>query len=1022
MNRSRVLSENGTRCTEPPEDERARIAPLTFDAELRLSPASISPIEAHDMKNTSPVYIALWLLASLLLLGCGAGQSPLNLAMQVLVQSASPVFDAGKNVNLNAVVQNDFTGRGVTWSIAGVNCRGAACGSLSGTNSTSAIYVPPAAFANSFSVKITAVSIANGLITGATTLSVAQPLVITTTTLPVAQVGNAYTVALSATGGVQPYLWTVLSGSLPDGLVLNSATGVITGTPPASQIADFVVQVADFGGITATAAFSITVQNVSVSISPNATQVIEPLQTVPVTAVVQNDPANLGVRWTIAGSNCGAGNCGTLMSVTPLTVTYAAPHVMANTPVAVIATSIADPTRSATEQFIIAGPLSVATTSLLDGNVGVPYADRVFASGGIPPYFFEITAGALPPGLTIDSGSGAITSTPTLRGRYNFTVRATDAGAAFAQTATKDLSITIGDAFPLVITTPSLPDATLNAPYQLQLDATGGLKPYSWSVLATSLPGGLTMSSDGILAGTPKVVGTFPITIQVADAQSAPFIATKSFTLQVGYPHGAHDGALQGHYAFLFNGYEDGTGAVAFAGSFVSDGQGNITGGVLDSNRTSGVTLGTSFTGRYLIGVDNRGEMTTQDANGQTKKLAFSVGTADGTLAHSVRFIQFDDAAGISGTRGSGIMRLQDTAAFTQSAFSGKYVFGFAGVTPVTSGTEGPVAMAGAITADGTGVLGNGTADVNQVNSVSQSLPVSGTYTALDVTSGRASVNLQLTGGGLAALPATYILYIINTDEALILSLDLRAQKSMLSGELHKQKLNTFTTTSLGNDFVIYENGVNADVSNQPITGQTNSLVAVYSADGNGNCTLQAMDQNAGGVIQTYEQTGQGAAIGCVVQPDGRTTLGAKQTLYLYDSGTGFYIENGLAVLGHVEPQTAGPFTNASAPQTFFFGSMSPASTSSSVSVGTGSFDHQALFAPVADISTPTGLIPAAALFLPYVVDTYGRAILPDKQGGDPQGGIYVMYVLSPNRMIWFDENATNPSPSMEILEAPEVP
>ena len=58
---------------------------------------------------------------------------------------------------------------------------------------------------------------------------VAPPLAITTTTLNVAYIGSSYSGMLQATGGVRPYDWTVVSGSLPTNLSLDATTGVISG-------------------------------------------------------------------------------------------------------------------------------------------------------------------------------------------------------------------------------------------------------------------------------------------------------------------------------------------------------------------------------------------------------------------------------------------------------------------------------------------------------------------------------------------------------------------------------------------------------------------------------------------------------------------------------------------------------------------------------------------------------------------------------------------------------------------------
>jgi subtilase family serine protease len=86
-------------------------------------------------------------------------------------------------------------------------------------------------------------------------------LSITTLTLPQGTVGVAYSQTMAATGRVTPYTWSVVSGSLPQGLTLGSATGVLSGTPTAAGVSTFTIQVADAESTpaTATAPFSLTV-------------------------------------------------------------------------------------------------------------------------------------------------------------------------------------------------------------------------------------------------------------------------------------------------------------------------------------------------------------------------------------------------------------------------------------------------------------------------------------------------------------------------------------------------------------------------------------------------------------------------------------------------------------------------------------------------------------------------------------------------------------------------------------------
>ena len=81
---------------------------------------------------------------------------------------------------------------------------------------------------------------------GSTTLTVHPPqIAIPTTSLPFGVVNTPYSATLTATGGILPYMWSI-EGVLPSGLTLNP-NGTISGTPTASGIFDFTVQVRDAG-------------------------------------------------------------------------------------------------------------------------------------------------------------------------------------------------------------------------------------------------------------------------------------------------------------------------------------------------------------------------------------------------------------------------------------------------------------------------------------------------------------------------------------------------------------------------------------------------------------------------------------------------------------------------------------------------------------------------------------------------------------------------------------------------------
>ncbi|TRZ83605.1 hypothetical protein D4R86_00455 [bacterium] len=85
---------------------------------------------------------------------------------------------------------------------------------------------------------------------------VPAPLTITTSSLTNVKEGDFYEVSLSAVGGVMPYVWSIISGVLPDNLSLNSS-GVISGAPSSVGMYNFTVRVTDMSGLTQEATKSL---------------------------------------------------------------------------------------------------------------------------------------------------------------------------------------------------------------------------------------------------------------------------------------------------------------------------------------------------------------------------------------------------------------------------------------------------------------------------------------------------------------------------------------------------------------------------------------------------------------------------------------------------------------------------------------------------------------------------------------------------------------------------------------------
>ncbi|HXY26252.1 MAG TPA: cadherin repeat domain-containing protein, partial [Candidatus Acidoferrum sp.] len=190
----------------------------------------------------------------------------------------------------------------------------------------------------------------------------------------------------------------------------------------------------------------------------------------------------------------------------------------------------------------VATPLVINTPSgsLPDAVQGIGYSYNLLSSGGIAPTAWGVSAGQLPPGISL-SAPGALTGAPTATGTYSFTAQLLDASKP-AQLKSVVLSIRV--ALPLVITTPpgALPNAMAKVVYSYTLASSGGNAPITWSLTAGSLPEGLTLSSSGKISGTPNCTGTFTFTVQASDASSPQQVKTATFCIKVTCYDPDHDG------------------------------------------------------------------------------------------------------------------------------------------------------------------------------------------------------------------------------------------------------------------------------------------------------------------------------------------------------------------------------------------------------------------------------------------------------------------------------------------------
>ena len=350
---------------------------------------------------------------------------------------------------------------------------------------------------------------------------------IATATLPAVAVGSIYNATLVTNGVTAPLTWSILSGSLPPGILFNTSTGAFTGTPSTAGTYQLVVQVVDAAGrIDRKTLAIVVVDAVSITTTSISAEWTRLVAYTPVTLTASGGVP--GYSWSVVAGALPNG-----MSLTAAGILGGTPNLAGSYTFTVQAKdSNATTPAAGTRQFtiVVNAELLLTTAILPNGTQNLLYSQTLGHTGGTAPFSWAVTGGALPVGMNLDPFTGVISGMPSSAGPYSFTVTVTDKSGA---TSSQTLGLTI--TLPLAINTGTISDMKTNVPVSVTLQATGGTLPYSWSLTAGTLPDGVILNAGGgTVSGTPTKAGSYSFTIQVAD--TAGNTANKVFTAAVRDP------------------------------------------------------------------------------------------------------------------------------------------------------------------------------------------------------------------------------------------------------------------------------------------------------------------------------------------------------------------------------------------------------------------------------------------------------------------------------------------------------
>jgi len=159
----------------------------------------------------------------------------------------------------------------------------------------------------------------------------------------------------------------------------------------------------------------------------------------------------------------------------------------------------------------------IVSPGLPPGREGVPYTFPFVATGGVPPYVWQVASNLPPSGVDFDDDAGILSGVPDTVETATFQIAVFDSGA---DSAMAEFTMVVQPAADtLFFETAGLPYALQDAVYTEEIQVQGGSAPYTWAVVTGALPAGITLSTNtGVVAGMPGAAGNAAFDVAVLDS------------------------------------------------------------------------------------------------------------------------------------------------------------------------------------------------------------------------------------------------------------------------------------------------------------------------------------------------------------------------------------------------------------------------------------------------------------------------------------------------------------------------